>query len=159
MWYGLENSSEMEEINMEKMPTSIRILIVAIIVFLLGLIEPIQYEVMKDRGYTVDARVVKVVTWEETDSQDLTHVNHMVYVDYEFEGKKYEKVKLGKFRNQGDYQEGNIVQVVINPNKPGVPLKRGGIFSIFAAMVIVGVIIHGITELVVKAKKKKREGS
>ena len=124
--------------------------------FLIGLIKPIQYEVTKNKGYTVDALVVKVVTWEETDSEGLTLLNHTIYVDYEFEGEKYENVKIGYLRNEGDYQQGNTVQIVINPNKPGTPLDPGGTLSTIAAMVIVGVIIHGITELVVKAKKKKQ---
>ena len=57
-------------------------IILGIIVFLIGCIQPAKYEQAKENGYEVDATIVEVVEKEETDSEGTyTSMSYTVYAD------------------------------------------------------------------------------
>ena len=57
-------------------------IILGIIIFLFGCIQPAKYEEAKEKGYEVDATIVEVVKKEETDSEgSYTSMSYTVYAD------------------------------------------------------------------------------
>ena len=133
-----------------KLLNSTTAIVVGVIIFLIGCIQPAKYEQAKETGYEVDATIVEVKIKEEPDMEggpDST--SYTVYADYEVDGKKYEHIKVGKYYDTNEYYVGKVIKVVVNPNSPGSPMYEGGILCIVGFFVIVGGII-------VKIKQKKK---
>ena len=127
-------------------------IIVGIIVFLIGCIQPSRYEDAKENGYEVDATIVEVITEIENDSESgYTSTSYTVYADYEVDGKEYKHVKIGKYYDTDEYYKGKIVKTVINPDSPGKVMYDGGILCVVGFLVLIGGIVTKIAN-----RKKKR---
>lgn len=134
---------------MIKLLNSTTVIILGVIVFLVGCIQPSKYEKAKENGYEVDATIVDVKIEEEHDLDGgLDSTSYTVYADYEVDGKKYEHVKVGKYYDTDEYYVGKVIKVVVNPNSPGKPMFEGGILC------VIGFIVS-IIGIVAKIKSKK----
>lgn len=134
-----------------KFLNSTTIIIIGIVVFLIGCIQPAKYEKAKENGYEVDATIVDVKIEEEHDLDGgLDSTSYTVYADYEVDGKKYEHVKVGKYYDTDEYYVGKVIKVVVNPNSPGKPMFEGGILC------VIGFIVS-IIGIVAKIKSKKKQ--
>lgn len=134
---------------MSKLLNSTTVIILGVIVFLVGCIQPSKYEKAKENGYEVDATIVEVVEKEETDSEgSYSSTSYTAYADYEVDGKEYKHVKVGKNYQKGTYYVGKVIKVVVNPNAPNKPMFEGGILCVIGFLVACGGVVS-------KIKKKK----
>ena len=138
-----------------KFLNSIKIIILGIIIFLIGSIWPTRYETAKEKGYEVDATIVEVKI-EEDYALEVT--SYTLYVDYEFDGKKYEHVEVGESYDTydtGENYEGKVIKVVVNPNSPGEIMEEGGILCMLGFILTIAGIVAQITGIGSKIKSKK----
>ncbi len=116
-------------------------LILGIIIFLIGCIQPSAYEEAKENGYEVEATIVNVVEKESFDGDSITYT---VYADYTVDGKEYKNVKIGKYYDTDAYYVGKTVKVVVDPDNPGKPMFEGGILCTIGFVMTIGAIISKI---------------
>lgn len=132
---------------MKNLKESSIVIILGIVLFLIGCIQPAKYENAKENGYEVDATIVEVKTKEESGTDggpDSTA--YIVYADYEVDGKEYEHVKVGKYYDTDAYYKGKTIKVVVNPNSPGKPMKEGGVVCVVGFLVLIGGVVMKIKE-------------
>ena len=135
---------------MKKLSNSTLILLLGIVIFLLGCIQPARYEAAKEKGYEVEATIVKVVQKEETNFEAPDTTACIIYADYEVDGQKYEGVRVAKYYDTDDYVVGDTIKVVVNPNRPGSRMR------VIGFLIMMVPIIHKIRCTVKKKKAKKQ---
>jgi uncharacterized membrane protein len=137
---------------MKKLSGSTLTLLLGILIFLIGCIQPFRYETAKESGYEVDATIVEVKVRDETDSESgYSSTAYIVYADYEVDGKEYKHVRIGKYYNSDDYYVGNTVKTVVNPNNPGKPMFEGGVVCVIGFLIVICAVVSKI-----KARKKRK---
>lgn len=115
------------------------ILIVGIVILVIGMALNLRYEDAAERGYEVEAEVVEVVHKERYDPDTGTEDRYIVYADYTVDGKEYTHKKVGTYAQPK--HEGDIIEVVVNPENPKVMLPEGGLFGVVGMlMTIYGII-------------------
>ena len=136
-------------VEMKKKLNSTGIILIGVVIFLLGCIQPYRYEMAKENGYEVDATIVEVKTKEE-DGVDgsPSSTAYIVYADYEVDGEEYEHVRVGKYYDTDKYYVGKTIKVVVNPNSPNKPMFEGGILCVAGFLIL-------IVGIVGKIRKKK----
>lgn len=143
-FYAKLNENDLGGKQMKKLSGSTLALLMGIVIFLLGCIQPFRYETAKESGYEVDATIVEVKVREETDSEGPSSTAYIVYADYEVDGKQYKHVKIGKYYDTDQYYVGKTVKTVVNPNNPGKPMFEGGVVCVIGFVIITGAIISKI---------------
>ena len=124
-------------------------ILLGVIVFLIGCVQPAKYENAKASRYEVDATIVEAVKKEETDSEgSYTSTSYTVYADYEVDGEKYTHVKVGKYHDTDEYYVGKTIKVVINPNAPCSVMFEGGILGVIGSSI-------SLWGILLKTKRKK----
>ena len=126
----------------KKVPILVWLIILAFLfvgsmMFLGGLISWWTYESNSEYYITLDARIVEIqkeVTYDEVN--DETDVDYTVFVDYEYNGVKYEHIELG--RHDTDMREGDVLQIEIDTREPGEVVQN------VWWLMIVGAVIGGI---------------
>ena len=128
-----------------KFLNSTTIIIIGILVFLIGCIQPAKYEKAKKNGYEVDATIVEVDIKEESDLDGgLDSTSYTVYADYIIDGKEYKHVKVGKYYDTNEYYVGKVIKVVVNPDSPGKPFFEGGILCVVGFLLTIGGVVSKI---------------
>ena len=126
------------------------IIIIGVIVLLIGLIQPLRYELAQKNGYEVDAVIVEVKKEHEDDLETgYSSISYTVYADYELDGKEYKHVRIGKYYDV-EYCVGQTVKVVVNPKAPNKPIYEGGILA------VAGFLTVGVGIVICCAGKKKK---
>lgn len=132
---------ELQAVTREEMPnpkkrmsTSKWILIVGIVILVIGMALNLRYEDAAERGYEVEAEVVEVVHKERYDPDTGTEDRYIVYADYTVDGKEYTHKKVGTYAQPK--HEGDIIEVVVNPENPKVMLPEGGVFGVVGFLMI-----------------------
>lgn len=98
---------------------------------------------------TVDATVVDVVVKDEHDvDSGYVTTSYTVYADYELNGQKYSRVRIGKYYDTNEYYVGKTVSVTVDPENPGSMMSDGGMLC------VAGVVIAAAA-IVCKVRKKK----
>ena len=141
---------------MKKNPSaSALILLIGIVIFWLGSIQPMRYEFAKTDGYEVDAKIVAIEAVEDYDVVEECDVTeYHIYVDYTVDGEEYTHVKAEETENRDKYRVGDTMKLVVNPDKPGKKMFEGGILA------TVGVLTSGFgTICVIDDKKKKKQST
>ena len=154
VWYNKENAEDEEyfgkEDTMNKIFNSTTVLILGILIFLFGCIQPARYEKAKENGSEVEATVVEVKVREENDSEGYSSTSYTVYADYEVNGKEYKHKKIGKYYDTDEYYVGKTVKVVVNPDT-GKPMAEGGVLCVVGFLIAIGAVVSKI--------KKRKEAS
>lgn len=129
------------------------VLLLGIVVFLLGSIQPMRYENAIANGYEVDAKIVDIENVEDYDVVEECDVTeYHIYVDYTVDGEEYTHVKAEETENRDKYRVGDTMKLVVNPDKPGKKMFDGGILAT-AGMLIIG---YGIYCVIADKRKKKK---
>ena len=129
------------------------VLLLGIVVFLLGSIQPMRYENAIANGYEVDAKIVDIENVEDYDVVEECDVTeYHIYVDYTVDGEEYTHVKAEETENRDKYRVGDTMKLVVNPDKPGKKMFDGGILATIG-MLITG---YGIFCIVSDRRKKKK---
>lgn len=120
-------------------------LLLGIILFLIGMIQPSRYEKAIEDGYRVDAVVTKVKEREAIEFDGgYTVKEYVVYGDYIVNGKTYTNVKIGTYG--APYHEGEIIPTVVNPDNPGKTMFEGGILATIGFVFMLVAIIWKIRD-------------
>ncbi len=122
-------------------------LVLGILIFLVGCIQPSRYEAAKESGYEVEATIVDVVKKEQMDD-----VAYDIYGDYSANGKEYRRVKLKTVYQADSYAPGQTIQVVVNPDDPGEMMFEGGVLCVIG-------FVMAVAALIFKSKKKKQRAA
>ena len=126
---------------MKKFKTSSLVcLMLGIVLLLIGIIQPFQYEKASGESYRVNAIVTSV---REKGSLDLaagqTQTEYVVYGDYSVMGQTYSGKKIGTYSTP--YEVGDIIPTMVTPEIIGKPTLEGGIVAAIGLVVtIVGVL-------------------
>lgn len=135
---------------MKKILTDNIFLILGILIFLVGCIQPYAYERAKESGYEVEATIVDVKVRDESDADGgFVSTSYTVYADYQVDGKEYKHVRIGKYYDTDEYYVGKTVKVVVDPDDPGDTMFEGGILC------TVGFVITGVA-IFFKIKNRKK---
>ena len=130
-------------------------MILGILLFLVGCIQPIRQEFAREDGYEVEATIVEVKERDEHDSESgYVSTSYTVYADYEFKGTEYNHVKVGKYYNTDQYYVGKTVTVVVDPNNPGKLFAEGGVLCVAGFLLAIGAIVVKI-----RARKSRQTPS
>ncbi len=140
----------MIKIILNKLLTSTGILILGIVIFLLGCIQPSRYERAKESGYEIEATVVKVVEKIEDSFEGPSSTTYTIYVDYSVDGNEYKNIKVAKYYDTDKYSVGDTIIIVVNPNNPEKMMFEGGIVCVIGFIIVVFAII-----LKIKTRKNK----
>ena len=143
---------------MKKFLGNLLIVLLPILVFALGCIQPARYDRAIEKGYKIDATVTRI----ESKTEEVEYVSEdtvdYAYVTYEVDGKTYENVKAGKFTESDNIYKGKVIQVVVNPNNPGKVMKEGGVLATVGFVLMLVMYVPAIIA-VVKGKKKKPDAN
>ncbi len=98
---------------------------------------------------TVTGKIVEIITDRHHDGD----VDHDVYVDYEYDGKNFEGVRLGAY-NSSMY-EGKEIEMMIDPDKPSRPKMPGTELLLGIIFVVLGALAAcvGIIPLIIMGRK------
>ena len=139
---------------MEKQFKLSPLLIIGVIIFLIGCIQPFRYENAKENGYEVDATIVEVVKKDESDADSVTSsTSYTIYADYEAGGKEYKHVRVGKYYDTDKYQVGKTIKVVVDPGSPEKPMFEGGVLC------VIGFLTAGCGIFAMIRGRKKAKGT
>ena len=136
---------------MKKISKSTLILLAGIAIFLVGCIQPANYEKAKESGYEVKATVVDIVVKEETDSDGYSSTSYTIYGNYTVDGQSYQHVKVGKYYDTTPYSVGDVIPVVVDPDNPDSTMFEGGILCVIGFVVVLFALLS-------KRKNKKSQG-
>ena len=135
---------------MKKSPISGTVLIIiGIVGFLLGCVQPFRYEMAKRDGYEVEAEIVYVETKAGADDKVVAY-----YANYELNDKKYQNIKIGKLDGE-KYDTGDEVRIVMSPIQEEIPMFEGGILAVVSLPVLVCGMLLELKEI--KRLQKKKE--
>ena len=135
---------------MRKLSNSTILLLVGIVIFLVGCIQPSKYEDAKENGYKVDATIVEIKSREDPGIDGAPDtMEYTIYGDYEIDGKKYEHVKIATHYDSCDCKVGDTIEFVANPDSPDEPMFEGGVLC------VIGFLI-ACAGLISKMKRKKK---
>ena len=134
---------------MKKLSAHTALIILGIVIFLLGCIQPARYEKAIENGYEVEAVVVDIKVRKNSGPDESDEYTY--YVDYTFEGKKYTHVKFERVYAD-KYHKGETVSMVIDPLSPGRAMFEGGILATAGFLItVIGIIKK------VKSKKANKQ--
>ena len=129
------------------------VLLLGIVVFLLGSIQPMRYENAIANGYEVDAKIVDIEIVEDYDVVEECDVTeYHIYVDYTVDGEEYTHIKAEEKTKLNGLWVGDTMKLVVNPNKPEKKMFDGGILAT-AGLLIIG---YGIYCVIQDKRKKKK---
>ena len=99
--------------------------VVSIVFVVDGVERQREYQIIKDNLISITATVSSISVLEDNDGQD----SYTACVAYVYDGKSYHN-KGWKGMSKGEYCIGQEVEILINPNEPGMPyIYTGNIFG------------------------------
>ena len=126
-------------------------MLVGAMIFLGGLGSCISYEANKAYYVRVDAQIAEILIEESYDSvNDETDIDYTVFVDYEYDGTRYEHVELG--RHSSDMRVGDRLEIEIDTRDPGTVVSNVWWLMIVGAVWLA--IVGGALYFIVKPKQK-----
>jgi hypothetical protein len=67
------------------------------------------------------------------------YTSYTVYGDYEFEGKEYTHVRIGKYSEP--HYKGEMIEAVVNPRNLSKTITEGGVFNVIGFVVIIYAVV------------------
>lgn len=132
-------------------------LILGILLFLVGCIQPSKYEEAKENGYEVDAKIVDIKVDIEHDLESgYVSTAYTIYADYQVDGVEYKHVKVAKLYDSDKYHVGDTIKTVVNPDNPGKAMNEGGVLCVVGFLIALG---GGISKFSSYKRSKKAQSS
>ena len=153
--YKMENYMRNESIMIKNPLWILKVIFggIGIIMLLIGVILLIQTFDFIDSAVVVEAEITKI----ESDITNDGETRHRAYVDYEYNGEEYGRVKLDEYSES--MYEGKKITVYIDSDNPGEVRLKSMVYFVPIVFMGLGALFFsiGAVFVVIDIKKKRKE--